>query len=284
MNDDLITYDKIVETKDSKIKQLRWDMATGLQKIDNLEPSKYLKTLIKDNVNNKITVDEVEEAVHEYYKKINLSDKKNRDQNECDVVSARINRLLNDPSFTFHPTSLKVIHKSLFKGIYDFAGKYRTYNIEKQEPILNSATVIYGDWEAVEDTLDYDFKEEQSFNYQELTITEVVEHISKFTSAIWQVHAFGEGNTRTTAVLIEKHLRTQGFNIDNELFKEHSLYFRNALVRSNYYSPDRTIRPTNEYLHKFYDNLINNGKHKLNNNDLFIDGTKNKEKDEDIKI
>ena len=39
---------------------------------------------------------------------------------------------------------------------------------------------------------------------------------------IRQIHAFGEGNTRTTAV----------FAIDNDLFEKHSWYFRNALVVS----------------------------------------------------
>ena len=127
--------------------------------------------------------------------------KKTRNEKECVLVSLRIANILEDKSFGFSPITLKNIHKYLFKDIYDFAGKYRNYNITKKEDILNGDTVKYVNYQEIESYYEYDFKEEKEFDYSKLKNNdELIEHIVKFTSSIWQVHAFGEGNTRTTAV------------------------------------------------------------------------------------
>ena len=101
-------------------------------------------------------------------------------------------------------------------------------------------------------------------------LDELIKHIAKFTSSIWQVHPFGEGNTRTTAVFIEKYLNNMGFTINNDMFKNKSLYFRNALVRSNYGNIPRGIYPTFDYLVMFFENLLQGKSHKLKNRDLYI--------------
>ena len=45
----------------------------------------------------------------------------------------------------------------------------------------------------------------------------------------------GEPQQRERAeVFAIKYLRSQGFQVNNELFEQHSWYFRNALVRANY--------------------------------------------------
>ncbi|WP_261813036.1 Fic family protein [Paraclostridium bifermentans] len=80
--------------------------------------------------------------------------------------------------------------------------------------------------------------------------------LARFTSSIWQVHPFCEGNTRTTAVFIIKYLRSLGYNVNNDLFKKHSLYFRNALVLSNYSDVNRNIRPDFKYLESFFEKLL----------------------------
>lgn len=269
MNDN-IEYKKIEETKDGYKKQLYWNMAIGLQQVDGLTPSNYLKELVSKNVEGEITTEKIEESLHSYYKTQNLSNIKIANEKECDLVSTRIVELLNDNSFSFRPITLQSIHEYLFKGIYDFAGKYRTYNITKDEPILQNDTVIYADYNEIERTFEYDFNKEMEYDYSKLTLQEQIEHLATFTSSIWQVHPFGEGNTRTFAVMIEKYLRSLGYNVNNDLFKEHSLYFRNALVRSNYSNRAKNIYPTNEYLIKFFENLLNDGNHILDNQELLI--------------
>ena len=242
------------ETTDTTKKQEYWDTGIGLNKVDNLEPSKYLLDLSQKNINGKLKYNEVENLLKTYYETQNPNDINVERERECDLVSLRIAQLLEDKSFGFSPITLKNIHKYLFKDLYEFAGNYRNYNITKKE----------------ESYFDYDFKEEKEFDYSKLNNDELIKHIAKFTSSIWQVHPFGEGNTRATAVFIEKYLINMGFNVNNDMFKEHSLYFRNALVRSNYGNIPKGIYPTFDYLVMFFENLLQGKNNKLISKDLYI--------------
>ena len=258
------------ETSDTVKKQEYWQTGIGLNKVDNLEPSRYLIDLAQKNIDGELKYYEVENLLKEYYETQNLSDIKIQREKECDLVSLRIAQLLEDKSFGFNPITLKNIHKYLFKDIYDFAGNYRDYNITKKEEILNGDTVKYVNYQDIESYLEYDFKEEKEFDYSKLSKDKLIEHIAKFTSSIWQVHPFGEGNTRTTAVFIEKYLINMGFDVNNAMFKEYSLYFRNALVRSNYGNIPKGVYPINDYLVMFFQNLLQNKNNKLQNEKLYV--------------
>lgn len=258
------------EINDSIKKQEYWNTGIGLNKVDNLEPSKYLLDLSQKNIKGELKYYEIEDLLKTYYKTKDISDINIQREKECDLVSLRIAQLLEDKSFGFSPITLKNIHKYLFKDIYDFAGQYREYNITKNEPILNGDTVKYVDFNNIEEYFAYDFKEEKEFDYSKLNKDELIKHIVKFTSSIWQVHPFGEGNTRTTAVFIEKYLNNMGFNINNDMFKEYSVYFRNALVRSNYGNIPKGIYPTNEYLVRFFENLLQGKDNDLENKELYV--------------
>ena len=258
------------ETQDTKKKQEYWNTGIGLNKVDNLEPSKYLIDLSKKNINGKLKYSEVENLLKTYYETQNQSDINIQRENECDIVSLRIAQLLEDKSFGFSPVALKNIHKFLFKDIFDFAGDYRSYNITKKEEILNGDTVKYVNYQDIESYIEYDFKEEKDFDYSKLNKDGLISHIIKFTSSIWQIHPFGEGNTRTTAVFIEKYLNSMGFNINNDMFKDNSLYFRNALVRSNYGNIPKGIYPTFQYLAMFFENLLKGKEYELKNRELYV--------------
>lgn len=258
------------EITDSSRKQEYWNTGIGLNKVDNLEPSKYLLDLSQKNINGELKYYEVENLLKTYYETRNSNDINIQKEKECDLVSLRIAMLLEDKSFGFSPITLKNINKYLFKDIYDFAGTYRNYNITKKEPILNGLSVTYVDFNNIEDYFSYDFKEEKEFDYSKINTNELIQHIAKFTSSIWQVHPFGEGNTRTTAVFIEKYLNNMGFDVNNTMFKEHSLYFRNALVRSNYANIPKGIFPTFDYLVMFFENLLHVKNNELKNGDLYI--------------
>lgn len=258
------------ETTNTTKKQEYWDTGIGLNKVDNLKPSEYLIDLSNKNINGELKYNQIEDLLKTYYETKNLNDKNIQTEKECDLVSLRIAQLLEDTSFGFSPITLKNIHKYLFKDIYDFAGNYRSYNITKNEPILNGDTVNYVNFHDIESYLDYDFKEEKKFDYSKLNGTELIAHISNFTSSIWQIHPFGEGNTRTTAVFIKKYLNNMGFNVNNNMFKEYSVYFRNSLVRSNYGNIPKGIYPTFCYLVMFFENLLQNKNNKLKNRELYI--------------
>ena len=249
-----------------------WGIAVGLQRVDNLTPSKYLIEVAKDNIEGKISIDEAEAQISRYYKENPAKTASEHNEREADEVSARIAKLLSTHSFSFSPAELISIHKALFSGIFkdEIAGKIRTYDIVKEEPVLNGATVVYGRADSIMEMLAYDFNQEKNFNYKGLSKKEKIEQLAKFASGIWQIHPFAEGNTRTTAVFIIKYLYTLGFETNNELFEKHSAYFRNALVRANYQNLNKNIYYTLEYLNKFFANLLSGEKNTLDSREMQI--------------
>ena len=246
-----------------------WKTAIGLQQVDGLKPSDYLIATAKQNIEGYITIDEVKQLIDTYYKQYPTQTKEDRYE-EADKVSARIADILSEQTFTFSPAEYIAIHRRLFQGIYKFAGKIRDYNITKQEWVLNGETVLYGSAESLKATLEYDFEQEKKFTYKGLSQQEVIEHITYFISYLWQIHIFGEGNTRTTAVFLIKYLRTFGFKVNNDLFTEHSWYFRNALVRANYKNHTKNIHATIEFLLHFIENLLLGENHILKNREMHV--------------
>lgn len=248
-----------------------WQTAIWPQAVDGLKPSEYLKEKARQHIEGDITIDEVKQLVDSYYKsKVARSSSEDRTE-EADKVSARITEILSENTFTFSPIEYLAIHRHLFEGIFSHAGQIRDYNITKNEWVLKGATVLYASAGSIRETLEYDFSQEKIFDYKNLNIDEAIRHIARFVSGIWQIHAFGEGNTRTTAVFTIKYLHTFGFNFSNETFANHSWYFRNALVRANYNDLTKGVYATTEFLEKFFRNLILNEQNELKNRNLQID-------------
>lgn len=244
-----------------------WKTAIGLQAVDGLKPSEFLIATANDNINGVITLDEAEKRVEGYYKARPAVPDESRTE-EADRVSARIAALLAEQTFSLTPVEYVTIHRRLFDGIYPFAGTIRDYNITKDEWVLHGATVYYTSAQSIRETLDYDFAREKDFSYKGLALPETIEHIARFISGVWQIHAFGEGNTRTTAVFAIKYLRSFGFDVTNDIFAAHAWYFRNALVRANYTDLSKGIYATQEYLDRFFRNLLFGESNTLKNREL----------------
>ena len=238
-----------------KEKRLAWSTAIGLQQVDGLKPSEYLYETAKRNIEGELSFEEAKKLIDSYYRsqKSRLEDERTE---EADKVSSRIAQLLSEPSFSFSPSYLISIHKHLFKGLYKFAGKIRDYDITKREWVLDGDTVMYGAAFDLDNALAYDFKQEESFDYSDPFSDATIKHITFFVSRLWQIHPFGEGNTRTTAVFVIKYLRSLGYKADNDIFADNSWYFRNALVRSNYTNVQKGIRENSIYLERFFRNLL----------------------------
>ena len=259
------------ETKpEGYVKQLEWEMAIGLQEVDNLKPSKYLEKLLEENVSGNLTIKQVEEELREYYIEKDKKQELNHNELECDFVSTRIVELLQIDNFELSVDYLKYIHKYLFQDVYEFAGEFRNIDFSKHEKILNNDSVAYGDCKTLKESLEYDISLEKEKNYIDMSVVEVINNITKFSSSIWQVHPFREGNTRTTALFIEKYLISLGYEVDNTLFKDKSVYFRNALVRSNYFNNYLNIKEDSSYLVKFYENLLLGKNNNLHSQDLIV--------------
>ena len=253
-------------------KTKNWETAIGLQDVDGLKPSKYLLETAKEHIEGNIDIKEVENRINQYYKV--LDERKSfesEDNEEADKVAVRIAEILSDKSFNFSPTELISIHQKLFSGVFKHAGKIRTYNFTKNEWVLNGDTVIYASYDTIMDSLKYDFEQEKNFSYKDLSFDDSIKHLCRFASNIWQVHPFCEGNTRTTAVFIIKYLRTFGFNINDDVFAEHSWYFRNSLVRANYKNFNANVFEDISFLEKFFYNLLSNTNYELKNRYTHID-------------
>jgi fido (protein-threonine AMPylation protein) len=272
MNDELSEYLRAKEPEKAELAGL-WRTAIGLQKVDGLTPSAYLVETARRNIEGEITIAEAGKIIGEYYKSKSVRAEAEKTRtDEADIVSQRITEILAEPTFSFSPEELISIHKRLFDGIYKHAGKIRDYNITKDEWVLKGETVKYASCYRLIETLAYDFGEEKKFSYSNLSMDEVVRHLCRFIAGIWQIHPFGEGNTRTTSTFTIKYLRSLGFEADNQVFAENSFYFRNALVRANYSNIPKKIEETTEFLEPFFRNLIFGEKNELKSRYLILGG------------
>lgn len=269
MTDDPFKEYFIEEEPSKREKGYLWSTAIGLQQVDGLSTSDYLISVARRNIEGEVTFDEANELILEYYNAKPLDNSEMRTQ-EADKVSARIAKILAEDAFSFTPNEYIHIHRELFKGIYEHAGQFRSYNITKKEWILDGETVIYGSATQLDRTLEYDFEQERSFVYDNLSMEEIIHHLAIFVSRLWQIHIFAEGNTRTTAVFFIKYLKTLGFEVTNDIFAENSWYFRNSLVRANYRNLRKNIHSTTKYLELFLRNLLLDENNELKNRKLHV--------------
>ena len=251
-----------------------WSTAIGLQAVDGLRTSAYLNELARRNIEGEISIDEVGRLLDNYYESKTTREADDDDKEEADKASKNIKQILSVKTFDFSTNGYISLHRRIFDGVLLRAGKIRDYDITKKEWILKGDTVNYLNWEDLRRALDYDIAQEKAFDFTRLTLEEFVRHLCLFVSGLWQIHAFGEGNTRTTAVFTIQYLRSLGFNVDNDLFAKHSWYFRNALVRANYSNYEKKITRDTSFLEKFFRNLLMGESHELKNRYMVINPPK----------
>lgn len=247
-----------------------WNVAIGLQAVDGLKTSEYLQEMARRNIEGEITIDEARELVKQYYITKTTHDDDDADKEEADRVSSNISKLLQTDAFTYSVAGLAAIHRAIFEGVFKHAGHFREYDISKKEWVLRGDSVLYGRWQDLRMALEYDLDRERQFSYTDMDKDSMVEHIARFVSGIWQIHPFREGNTRTTALFTIKYLRMLGFSVNNDLFANHSWYFRNALVRANYRNVAKGIEYEPLFLIRFFRNLLLGEKNILKNRYMMI--------------
>ena len=262
MNKDIInefaSFDEYLRQGEPSQKESaeNWKTAIGLQAVDGLQPSAYLIDVAKRNIEGEITLDETRKLIDSYYQSKTVRTPKDEDEEEADKVSANIAKILASKTFAFNTNGYVSLHRRIFEGVFKHAGEIRQYDISKKEWVLEGDSVNYLNWEDLRRALDWDIEQEKNFSYKGLTDDEKIEHITKFISGIWQIHAFREGNTRTTAIFTIQYLRSLGYEVNNEMFAKHSWYFRNALVRANYRNIQKGIDYSPIYLVRFFRNLL----------------------------
>lgn len=247
-----------------------WQTAIGLQAVDGLTVSDYLQDTARRHIEGDITIDDARELVNQYYITKTAHDANDEDQEEADRVSSNIVKVLSSPTFNFTTGGYQSVHRRVFEGVLKHAGEFRTYDITKKEWVLEGDTVLYLNWEDLRRAIDYDLEQERDYTYKGKAPDELITHLARFVSGLWQIHAFGEGNTRSTAVFTIQYLRSLGFDVDNDQFAKHSWYFRNALVRANYRNVTKGIEYTPVFLERFFRNLLLGEQWDLRNRYLHI--------------
>ena len=258
---------------DKREKASIWRTAIGLQAVDGLQTSEYLRETALKHIEGEIDIDEARQLIQTYYQSKTQHDVTDDDMQEADKVSANITKILSSRTLDFSAKGYIALHRRIFESVFKHAGKVRDYNITKKEWVLDGDTVHYLNWEDLHRALDYDIEQERQFIYKGLTTDQLIKHIAHFVSNIWQIHAFGEGNTRTTAVFAILYLRDLGYKVENDMFAQHSWYFRNALVRANYRNAVEGIDYAPEYLERFFRNLLLGEQWDLHNRYLHIHPT-----------
>lgn len=262
MNKDIInefaSFDEYLQQGEPSQKESaeNWKTAIGLQAVDGLQPSAYLIDVAKRNIEGEISLDETRKLIDSYYQSKTVRTPKDEDEEEADKVSANTAKILASKTFAFNTNGYVSLHRRIFEGVFKHAGEIRQYDISKKEWVLEGDSVNYLNWEDLRRALDWDIEQEKNFQYKGLSDDEKIEHIAKFVSGIWQIHAFREGNTRTTAIFTIQYLRSLGYEVNNEMFAKHSWYFRNALVRANYRNIQKGIDYSPIYLVRFFRNLL----------------------------
>ena len=279
MNKDIInefaSFDEYLRQGEPSQKESaeNWKTAIGLQAVDGLQPSAYLIDVAKRNIEGEISLDETRKLIDSYYQSKTVRTPKDEDEEEADKVSANIAKILASKTFAFNTNGYVSLHRRIFEGVFKHAGEIRQYDISKKEWVLEGDSVNYLNWEDLRRALDWDIEQEKNFQYKGLSDDEKIEHIAKFVSGIWQIHAFREGNTRTTAIFTIQYLRSLGYEVNNEMFAKHSWYFRNALVRANYRNIQKGIDYSPIYLVRFFRNLLLKDGWVLKNRYLYIQPT-----------
>ena len=247
-----------------------WRVAIGLQAVDGLKTSEYLQETARRNIEGEITIDEARELVKQYYIKKTVQNNDDADKEEADRVSSNISKLLQSDAFTYSLAGFAAIHRAIFEGVFKHAGRFRDYDISKKEWVLRNDSVLYGRWQDLRMTVEYDLEQERQFDYTALNKDQMIEHLAKFVSGLWQIHPFGEGNTRTTAIFTIKYLRSLGFSVNNDMFEHYSWYFRNALVRANYRNVQKGINAEPIFLIRFFRNLLLGETNELKNRYMIV--------------
>jgi len=180
--------------------------------------------------------------------KLGITNSNDLEKAESDILSIKIREIEEQNNFELTEDYFKYIHKYLFEDLYDFAGIYRTINIEKPEVVLRGLTVKYGDYETIGDDLKRIIDKAKSIDVDKLSKENKIVYITDLMIDLWKIHPFREGNTRWAIIFICKYLESLKISFNNQVFKENSSYIRKALVAASFEDEELDIIANKEYL------------------------------------
>ncbi len=242
-----------------------WAVAIGLQDVDGLTVSDYLRENAHAYISGDRSLSEVGSLVRSYHES-----GEHGDSAEADLVSQRIAELLARGAFYLSPEMLARIHGYLFQDLDPAVyhpGEFKSERMVKQEEILNGDSVLYADPLTYDMSLQGAFASEAAKAYGAFGNDEL-RSFCHTIAFLRQIHSFYEGNTRTVAVFSELYLNHLGFDVANEPFEKNARYFRDALVRAMYRNAAAGIFPDDRFLVAFYENALGLAENELSREEL----------------
>lgn len=167
--------------------------------------------------------------------KYNIRDKEMLEKFEIQKVFAKLLGLDVKPtrvSYTYDVEHLVNIHKYLFGDIYEWAGIFRKENLYKSERVLSGGSAEYADYHEIEARLEKLLEEYVNVDWKNCTSKGDV--VSDFLLALWSIHPFREGNTRTCITFLWHYLKGKGIDFQVALLRNNPMYVRDSLVMANY--------------------------------------------------
>lgn len=164
---------------------------------------------------------------------LNIHDEKELDIAEAELSQANMMLLYEQGFEDFSTQGIKTIHKVLFEDVYDWAGEFRTINIQKREPLLAGISVWYADSDNIKKDLDSAWKIINKVQWSSLSREEFAAQITRLFPPLWQSHPFREGNTRTIVMLMTFFVEHYDYYFDKELLAASAGYVRNAFVMAS---------------------------------------------------
>ena len=162
--------------------------------------------------------------------KLGIKDDNKLDLAEARFVTFRIVALRKHGLKIESVFDVQKIHKFIFEPLFDWAGEFRTIDMYKREQILSGMSVAYSSCAYIKEDLEDLDRKFKLIDWDECTEIEKVSYITDTIQELWQIHAFREGNTRTTALFLYFLIKQSGLHINANFLGENAAYFRNALV------------------------------------------------------
>lgn len=156
-------------------------------------------------------------------------------EKELDLAEAELSRanmmLLYEKGFNdFSSIGFCSVHRILFGDVYEWAGQYRKINIQKRESLLAGRSVWYSNCSDIGKDLDAAWNEIQRIEWDKLSREDFARKMAMLFPALWQVHPFREGNTRTMVMIMTLFAEYYGYYFDQNLMAESAGYVRDAFV------------------------------------------------------
>lgn len=165
--------------------------------------------------------------------KFNIKDSKKLDKVEYTYVSLNITYIIDNPIKINSVFDICIIHKILFKDIYELAGTFRNLNIYKEEPILTGLSVKYSEYKNINRDLNSLDKRFKSTKWNELSHEDTIDEVILIISKLWKIHCFREGNTRAVTTFLYLLMKQINLKVNVLFISNHAKFFRNALVMAS---------------------------------------------------